>query len=349
MPPRKKKGKSGKSGKKGAQGAETVEILLTRAETCLVQFQFDEAVSLLKRALSTRPQDTTVMDTLAQAYMELGDANSARELLQKSAQLAPDAGHSKWLDLGQLSQGQTAIQSFQKAVDLMMKAMHEAKQAEGEDLPLQISTACCSMAEIYVTDLCDEPSAEQECERLLRLAVSSCERNPEAYAAMANLRLIQGRMPEAKECVTRTLQLYATDEEKEMGTTFEPRINCAKMCVELQMWAEASRLLEGLLQEDDRFVEIWFLAGLSYRHIQEFDTALQCLKRAEEMMEMSMKNAASADKDSVSGHAMVENAAAGEALLQKIRHERSLLPTTATVPEEQEAPGDDSDDEEMGA
>lgn len=50
--------------------------------------------------------------------------------------------------------------------------------------------------------------------------------------------------------------------------SYEPRTNCAKMCVELSMWNEAADVLEGLLREDDRFVEIWYLAGLSYRHLQ---------------------------------------------------------------------------------
>jgi tetratricopeptide (TPR) repeat protein len=42
-----------------------------------------------------------------------------------------------------------------------------------------------------------------------------------------------------------------------------------------------------LFREDDRFVEIWYLAGLSYHKVGELDTAQQCLKRAEEMLRRS--------------------------------------------------------------
>merc|ERR1712038_476026 len=87
----------------------------------------------------------------------------------------------------------------------------------------QLCGAYCSMAELYLTDLCYEPNAEQECERSLTLALeldklmvleqqqtvnnningsgsgsgSTILLTPDAVQAMANLRLCQNRCMEA--------------------------------------------------------------------------------------------------------------------------------------------------------
>lgn len=349
----KKKGNKKKSGKHGKQGEETVEILLQRGETCLVQFQFDEAAKLLARALSMRPADTTVMDTLAQAYMELGEQDKALELLQKSGELAPDVNFNKWLYLGQLSEGNEAVQNYQKGIDLMLVLLQQRSAAsegrdmteapeeeEEEELAAQVSNAYCSLAEIYMTDLCDEPVAERECERLMQLAVTSCPNNPEAHAAQANLLLVQGRQAEAKVCVERAIALYNQNLEGEgLGASYEPRTNCAKMCIELNMFTEAAELLENLLREDDRFVEIWYLVGLCYHRTKELDTAVQCLGRAQEMLQKSLGSSSSSNS--------VDDP--GQELLAKISTE--LTQAVAAQSQQPKQPAgdiDDDSDEEMG-
>lgn len=67
----------------------------------------------------------------------------------------------------------------------------------------QLCGAYCSVAELYLTDLCYEPNAEQNCESALQeaLKLDDPKSSPDAVQAMANLRLSQNRGPEAVACI----------------------------------------------------------------------------------------------------------------------------------------------------
>jgi hypothetical protein len=72
----------------------------------------------------------------------------------------------------------------------------------------QLCGAYCSVAELYLTDLCFEPNAEHECESSLKAALELDEptSSPDAVQAMANLRLSQKRGVEA---VSYILEAYS--------------------------------------------------------------------------------------------------------------------------------------------
>lgn len=70
----------------------------------------------------------------------------------------------------------------------------------------QLCAAYCSIAELYLTDLCDEPDAETSCEAVLTLALALEDASPplpDALQTMANFRLSQSRLPEALECIMK--------------------------------------------------------------------------------------------------------------------------------------------------
>jgi hypothetical protein len=55
-----------------------------------------------------------------------------------------------------------------------------------------------SIAELYMTPpLCDEPAAEQECEKYLQMALATDSTNIDAMQCLANLRLMRQRDQEA--------------------------------------------------------------------------------------------------------------------------------------------------------
>lgn len=72
----------------------------------------------------------------------------------ESVQLEPNASYSKYMYLGQLSVEKEAINNFQKGVDLMVKGRNglSANSDEAKILASKISSALCSMTEIYLTD-----------------------------------------------------------------------------------------------------------------------------------------------------------------------------------------------------
>lgn len=72
----------------------------------------------------------------------------------ESVKIAPEASYSKYMYLGQLSVEKEAIANFQKGVDLMVKERsgYSDGSEEAKILASKISSALCSMTEIYLTD-----------------------------------------------------------------------------------------------------------------------------------------------------------------------------------------------------
>ena len=61
----------------------------------------------------------------------------------QAVKLAPDTGHVKYLQLGQLTSGDEAKEYFTKGIEIM------STNGTSEE---EISLAYCSLAELYLTD-----------------------------------------------------------------------------------------------------------------------------------------------------------------------------------------------------
>lgn len=74
----------------------------------------------------------------------------------KAVKISPDEGHRKYLCLGQLSEGEGAVKLLFKGIDIMTKQFHHQGPSSSSGLDevtaLDISTAYCSLAEVYLTD-----------------------------------------------------------------------------------------------------------------------------------------------------------------------------------------------------
>lgn len=55
----------------------------------------------------------------------------------------------------------------------------------------ELSSAYCAVAELYMTDLCDNPEAETECLKSVQKAVEVDPQNAEAWQTKARLHLIK--------------------------------------------------------------------------------------------------------------------------------------------------------------
>mmetsp|Transcript_8375 Transcript_8375/g.18104 ORF Transcript_8375/g.18104 Transcript_8375/m.18104 type:complete len:490 (-) Transcript_8375:80-1549(-) len=151
------------------------------------------------------------------------------------------------LYLGQLSSGTEALASFRVGVSELERAVRVLERINALDDRVndvamdgcdetgtvnlkrflvetrrQLCAAHCSIAELYLTDLCEEPDAESSCEAALTSALAldevssadtlTADENdenrigpppPDALQTMANFRLSQSRLPEALECILK--------------------------------------------------------------------------------------------------------------------------------------------------
>jgi predicted Zn-dependent protease len=77
------------------------------------------------------PENTNVMDALADVLIQLGQAQEAEELLVESTELAPDANPCKWLFLAQLRSGNEALQTYRTGMDYLTRQLHEVETGKG--------------------------------------------------------------------------------------------------------------------------------------------------------------------------------------------------------------------------
>lgn len=299
------KNSNGNAGKKSTPTASTASgtsfnahDLLEKAEEYLAQCQADLANQFCSTALQLEPDSTRALECKALALIDLNRHPEARPLLEKAAQLQPDIGASKYMVLGQVYDGVNAVQAFTKGIEIMtaevQRAAHTgdaaAQEAAGE-INSEIAIAFCGIAEIYLTDLCDEENAQEACTNCVKKAL---EFDPESYSAMqtmASISISACEPAEALDWMNRSLALWhnpntpeITGEVPETGEPsearmlppFDQRISAAKILLELHQLERAIEVLLNLQAEDDEVVEVWYLLGFAL-HLSKSEDALETL------------------------------------------------------------------------
>ena len=262
--------------------------------------------------------------------------NMAKAFYTRAIAAHPNQGYSKYLGLGQLSEGLTAKEYLEKGAALLEDHLIQLQTQDSSvslltmdldpsislpsaspclspsltsppSLPSTLSlltsqliSALCSLVELHMTDLCDLPSAEEECERYLTQAMKWGDR-PEVYIAWANVKLSQCQNEEAQTYILKALKFFyprgyssapgcdvkesnlmeeQEEEEEEINysppclgdVSFSSRVSLVKSLLEIKTllpnspleYESCLDLLEGLLREFDEDPEIWYLFGWTY-------------------------------------------------------------------------------------
>ncbi|XP_058232858.1 uncharacterized protein si:dkey-12j5.1 [Hemibagrus wyckioides] len=273
----------------------SIDQLLEKTEDCMDNFDFPMAKMFCQRALDIEPTNLTILDMLGNICAELGDMDKAKQVFLKAVELSPEEGHSKYMYLGQIHTGAEAVQYFSKGIEVMLKAMD--KQAEevssmgAASLPAEspitakdVSVAFCSIAEIFFTDLCMEEGAAERCKEAIEKALHYDQNNPEALQLMASylfsiekpeegrdylIKSVSSWLPSRQKEEESSASLEQADEDEEEGVQsnippYESRITTAKLLIEVEEFEVATDVLEGLLEEDDEVVQVWYLLGWLY-------------------------------------------------------------------------------------
>ncbi|KAK3741305.1 hypothetical protein RRG08_034350 [Elysia crispata] len=262
----------------------SIEKLLDKAEQLIDEFNYELAQKFCQRALEMEPDNVRALETSSSLLLELGDMESAKHCLGRAVQVCPEIGFSKYMTLGQLMEGATAVQCYQKGVEMML-AEKEKKQEEevaaacSDDRPVtdrDISSAYCAIAELYLTDLCFEESAEEKCKDFVEKAIAADSENAEAFQLKANFLMSKDEKEEARRCIKKSVDMWlpklqAVDSGTIADEDFDPvevcpipfttRVQCGKILTELGEYEMATDVLETLLDEDDEVPDVWYLLG----------------------------------------------------------------------------------------
>ncbi|MEQ2308691.1 hypothetical protein AMECASPLE_030849, partial [Ameca splendens] len=117
---------------------------------------------------------------------------------------------------------------------------------ENDEVPStkDVSVAYCSLAEIYLTDLCMEEGAADKCREFIEKALQYHHDNPEALQLMASYLFSTGRNQEGNEYLLKSVGMWlpaqkqsaassVTDEETQNEIPpYESRITTAKLLIE---------------------------------------------------------------------------------------------------------------------
>ncbi|KAL8903243.1 MAG: hypothetical protein Q9207_004054 [Kuettlingeria erythrocarpa] len=267
--------------KKQKKTKESVEELLAQASALLETSQAEEALSVALRALNKleAPDDVgtvsalPTLNLLAEVYLELGDANAARDCFLRAVGMDPDGsdpefeggGVEKFLWLAQLSEdgGHDSVKWFEKGITILRNEL-----ASTTDIGVlaekrkKLAAALCGVVEIYMTDLSWEADAESRCESLITEAMLVAPNSPETLQTLANVRISQTKVEEARKALADSIELWKDLPAGDEGVPeFPARISLSRLLMEVEMENEAMEVLERLIEEDDTSIEAWYLGG----------------------------------------------------------------------------------------
>lgn len=167
----------------------------------------------------------SVLAKLAECKVSVGDQDGARDDFERAIALSPPGPFRAglYLYVGQLSLEEDALEAHLKGISELEDYMahfqehgnvdtaHTTRTSDGTttvitltDLQQQLVRAHCALAELYLTDLCYEETAEEECELHVQKAMQLCDPPlVDALQVMTSLRLSQ-----KKEATSYILQAY---------------------------------------------------------------------------------------------------------------------------------------------
>ncbi|BGP44695.1 hypothetical protein JCM10450v2_000509 [Rhodotorula kratochvilovae] len=275
----------------------TVEDLLVQSAELIASLNYDgakqhclHAIELATRVAQDKPEEADprmlrdALEILGTIELELSEIDEAREHFALSIQLASslaDPSPAPHLYLAQISQTpQESLAHFGAALAILqdkLAAMEQAKlggdggagaQEDAEDegeIRRSASRALVGMTELYLTDLCFEPEAEQNCEKYLAQAAEIDPTDPEVYQTLASVRLSQQREEDAKAALNQGWELWRNLEaESALYPPAASRLACAKLFLELGVHVAALEILHQLEGEDDENPEVWYLSGWAW-------------------------------------------------------------------------------------
>nr|XP_046255426.1 probable assembly chaperone of rpl4 isoform X2 [Scatophagus argus] len=262
----------------------SVQQLLEKTEECIDTFDFEMAGLFCQRALDIDSNNLQALDMLGHIYSELGDVQKAKGVFLRAVELSPDQGHSKYMYLGQIHTGQEAVDYYMRGIQVLLAALDQQTTAqagaaappdEEPELPTakDVCAAYCSIAEIYLSDLCMEEGASNKCREFIERALQYNSDNPEALQLMASYLFSTERNQEGREYLLKSVGLWLPTQKQSAASSstdddmqneippYESRITTAKLLIESEEYEMAVDVLEGLLEEDDEVVQVWYLSG----------------------------------------------------------------------------------------
>lgn len=253
--------------------------LLLLAQNAVDVGNMKAACEFYEVALQQSPNNDEVLEAYAEIMIHyVQDPVRAQRMLRHAISVNPHEGYVKYLNLAQLCEPEESIQLYRTAYDIAERMLGRCKKKQKKAVKDAMSTMCCAVAEIYLTDMCFAENAEQNCEFAVNRALALNAESVEAHQLQASLRLSQSRPEEALAALRQAVSLTRRLGE-EYQPTYESKLELSRLLMQVNP-AEAFTFLLEVLQLNDMNPYVWFLLGESARMRGRFPDAARLLRRA---------------------------------------------------------------------
>jgi tetratricopeptide (TPR) repeat protein len=275
-----------------SSGMDT-STLLALAQSAVDVGNVKAACEFYDVALAQSPNNDEVLEAYAEIMIHYAqDPARAQQMLRHAIEVNPDQGYVKYLNLAQLCEAGEALKCYEKAYQIASLMLHGCRKKKmKKTLQETMATMCCAVAELYLTDLCFNEDAEQQCEQAVNRALQLNSESVEPHQLQASLRLSQCRPEEALTALRTAVDLtHRLGEEHQ--PTYESKIELGRLLMQVDP-AEAFQFLLEVLQYGDNNPYVWFLLGECARMRGRYVDAARLLRRARVMLVISGGDATS--------------------------------------------------------
>lgn len=277
-----------------------MEDIIGKARALLQNAKEGDALALLTPEVAKDPENVPLLEIFGESLLEANDVETAYNVLKKATQLDPQAalGVDKFLYLGQIIGGQDGCAYLDSAILKVQEQLLNVKENKGELDPVlqglarlyptsdllsaylikKLNQAIFAEIEIWMTDLCMEPEAEAQCDKLISHSLAMDNNNPEAHSLLALIRISQQRPDEAKQALTTSWQLFSSkklDLEQQQNSegdesSFEyvelvqPLLGLSRFAIELAMYDIVPEICSAVSDINDNALDCYYLESLSH-------------------------------------------------------------------------------------
>lgn len=275
-------------------------------EKLIKELNLEEARFTLEKIIPKYPDNSELYDLYGEVLISLNQIKEAKKAIEKSISLAPTSNADKYMSLGQLlDKPNKKLQMYTKGVEVLRMQIAEATEIETKkELNLNLSTALCTIAELYMTtELCDTQNAEEICEQCLKEAYSISDTNIDVLVQYSNIRIIRKRDKEALEYMNKAMTLIMQNNNPDLFPDSDTIFNLAKNFSELEDYYNAIKLYDIVLQLDDQNLEYWYYAAFNHYKLKNYVNCLNCLENLRDVQKKTQEK----DEELLLGVTELEN------------------------------------------
>lgn len=276
-----------------------MESTIHRARALLQSSQEQKALELLAPAATQHPDNVPLLEIFGQTLLEVNDVETAYSVLIKAAELDPEAtqGVDKFLYLGQIIGGRDGCDYLDVALARLLTQLEKVAANSQDDASLvelakvyptsealsqylikKLNQGIFAEIEIWMTDLCMEPEAEEQCDKLISHSLALDDQNPEALSLLALIRISQQRNDEAKDSLLKSWELFQAKKrslevnQSEGGEelSFEyielvqPLLGLARFAIELAMYDVGPLISASISEINDNALDCYYYEALCH-------------------------------------------------------------------------------------